>query len=94
MVVGSGNIKLTGKTNGMTAQILITNEFNENISWNEGKTIRMYPGGTVNKLYLLTPETYRLRFNGGQESFVAVKNLGDQYHKYKGGSNGEKAIIK
>jgi hypothetical protein len=63
-VEGSGSIVLTGQTYGLTAQVLVNNALNENIFWQNGTEMRLLPGGSEKKLYLLTPETYKLKFIG------------------------------
>jgi hypothetical protein len=59
-VEGAGNIIITGKTYGLTAQILVTNSKNQNIFWKDGDVIRLEPGETEKKLYLLMPPHYKL----------------------------------
>jgi hypothetical protein len=60
---GSGNIILTGKTYGLTAQILVVNSRNQNIFWQNGDTVRLQPNEKTEKLYLLMPEEYELQLD-------------------------------
>jgi hypothetical protein len=78
-VEGSGSVILTGKTNGLTAQLLVNNALNQNIHWQNGKTVYLKPKDSTTKLYMLTPERYSLRFNGQNgNNHIAVKNKGDK----------------
>jgi hypothetical protein len=74
-VEGSGSIILTGKTYGLTSQILVTNSMNRNIFWQDGKLIRLKPNGTTNKLYLLTPDRYSLKFKNSNNARIAVNGV-------------------
>jgi plastocyanin len=75
---GSGSIILTGKTNGLTAQLLVNNVLNQNIQWQNGKTVYLEPKQSTTKLFLLTPERYSLRFKTQKgNNSIAVQKIGD-----------------
>jgi hypothetical protein len=83
-VEGSGSIILTGKNYGLTAQILVTNSRNQNISWKngagDGTTIRIVPNDTIRQLYSLDPEHYILNFKMARlfdeaRNQIAVRDL-------------------
>jgi plastocyanin len=77
-VEGSGSIILTGKTNGLTAQLLVNNVLNQHIQWQNGKTVYLEPLGSTTKLYLLTPPRYSLRLKSTNvNNSIAVKKIGD-----------------
>jgi hypothetical protein len=77
-IEGSGSILITGKTYGLTAQILVTNSTNRSIFWQDGYGVHLEPKGSTNKLYLLMPERYGLKFKYGEAS-IAVDgyNMGN-----------------
>jgi hypothetical protein len=86
-IEGSGSIILTGKTYGLKAQLLVSNALNQNIYWQNGKTIYLEPKASTNKLYMLTPERYSLRFKTqtGNPS-IAVQNKVDTVPRLSNGT--------
>jgi hypothetical protein len=74
-VEGSGSVILTGKKYGLTAQIMVTNSKNQNIFWQDGRIIRLEPGKSADKLLLLTPDRYNLKFKDSNNIGIAVNGL-------------------
>jgi hypothetical protein len=64
-VEGAGSVILTGKTYGLTVQIMVTNSRNQNIFWQDGNVIHLEPNETSKKLFLLMPDRYTLKFKDG-----------------------------
>jgi hypothetical protein len=79
-IEGSGSVILTGKTYGLTAQIMVTNSKDQNIFWQDGRLIRLEPNKSADKLFLLTPKRYGLRFKSG-DARIAVNGFNSQNQK-------------
>jgi hypothetical protein len=80
-VEGGGSIILTGTKYGLTAQIMVNVSKNQNIVWQDGRTVYLKPGGEVQKPFQLMPKTYSLKFkeistNIGGSNMVSVDGCG------------------
>jgi hypothetical protein len=73
-VEGAGSVILTGRKYGLTAQIMVTNSKEQNIFWQDGNLIRLEPNKSMDKLFLLEPERYSLKFKSG-DARIAVNGV-------------------